>query len=197
VSRRPRCAGWRKAVRRLFRQINFAADFQQIRNFALEPQRNRPDGADVLRDIIAGRAVAARGGQLEHAFAVGQRERDAVDFRFDGPAQLDAGQETFDARHELIRFLQRIRVVQTLHGHAVAHLSETFERPAGHALGGGVGRAQFRMRIFQIAQFAQERVVFAVRDLGRGLVVVKLVVVRDLAPEFTDAGRDVRGGHGW
>ena len=77
------------------------------------------------------------------------------------------------------------------------HLQETFERLAGHPLGGGVGRAQIRMRVFQIAQFAQQRIVLTVGDLGRGFPVVKTVVVRDLPPEFTGAGRNVRGGHGW
>jgi hypothetical protein len=69
----------------------------------------------------------------------------------------------------------------------VADLLEAFERFARHALGGGVGRAQIRMRIFQIAQFAQERVVFPVGDLRCGFLVVKPVMVRDLAPEFTGA----------
>ena len=140
-----------------------------------------------MRHIITGRAVAACGRQIEQSFAVGQRESDAVDLRFDGPTQFDAGQEALDAGCEFVRLLQRIRVVEALHGHAVAHLLEALERLARHALGGGVGRAQFRMRIFQIAQLAEQRVVFAVGDLRCGFLVVKTVVTGDLAPEFTGA----------
>jgi hypothetical protein len=71
--------------------------------------------------------------------------------------------------------------------HAVAHLLEALERLACHALGGRVGRAQFGMRILQIAQLTEQRVVFPVGDFRCGFLVVKTVVTGDLSPEFTGA----------
>jgi hypothetical protein len=64
----------------------------------------------------------------------------------------------------------------------MAHLLESFERFAWDALGGGVGRAQIRVRVFQVDEFAEECVVFAIGDLRRGLLVIETIVARDFAP---------------
>ena len=169
-------------------QINLAADFDEGGGLACEFQRDAADGADVLRDVVAGRAVAAGGGEFEQAVAVGQREGDAVDFGFDGPAQFDVGQQFLHARHERVGFLERVGVVEALHGHAMPHLREALERATGHALGRRIGRAEVGVRGFEILQLAQKSVEFTVGDLGCRFVIVEPVVVRDLAPEFTDAG---------
>ena len=56
---------------------------------SLKRQRDRADRADVLRDVVAALAVAARGGQHELAALVAEIDRDAVDFRIDEVAAGD------------------------------------------------------------------------------------------------------------
>ena len=46
------------------RQVNLAPDFEQLGDATFELERNGPDGADILRDVVAGCSVAARRGQL-------------------------------------------------------------------------------------------------------------------------------------
>ena len=170
------------------REVNFAADFEKFWRVAVELQRDGSYRADVLCDIVTGGPVAAGCREFEHPLAVGQRERDAVHLRLDRPAQRDAGKQPPDARQEGVRLLQRVGVVEALHGHPVAHLRETFQRPAAHAPGGGVRCLQFRVRVFQIAQLAQKGVIFAVGDFRRGALVVEPVVAGDFVPQFSGAG---------
>ena len=169
------------------RQVNLPTNLDQLGNITLEPQRNGTDGADVLRDIVSCRTVAARGGQLEKSAPVSERKSHTVDFRFDRPSERDSRKQTLDPRHEFIGFLERVGVVQTLHRDAVANLLESFKRFARHAPGGGIRRAQVRMSRFQIDQLAEQGVVFPVGDLGLCFSVVELVVMGDLSPEFTGA----------
>jgi hypothetical protein len=48
-------------------QVDLAAHLQHRGALALQPQRDLADGADVLRHVLAGLAVAARGGLHQHA----------------------------------------------------------------------------------------------------------------------------------
>ena len=54
-----------------------------------EHERHGADRADVLRDVVAADAVAARGGQHELAAFVAEVDGDAVDFRIDDVAAGD------------------------------------------------------------------------------------------------------------
>ena len=47
----------------------FAANFQNIGHFAVEPQRNGADRADIGRHVFALNAVAASGGFRQDAFS--------------------------------------------------------------------------------------------------------------------------------
>ena len=65
------------------------------------------------------------------------------------------------------------------------------DRFVADALRGAVGRDEFGVRGFQLAQPLDQPVVFEVRDLGRGLDVVLPVVAPDLLAQPLDLGLDV------
>ena len=64
---------------------DFATYFQQLRMVRpRESQRHGLDRTDVVRDVLADRAVATRGGNFQRAAPVGQADRKAVQLRFAG-----------------------------------------------------------------------------------------------------------------
>ena len=67
------------------RHDDLAADFQHLRPaLALQPQRNRLDGTDVVRDVLSRRAVPARGRLHEGAAAIDDAHRQSVQLRLAG-----------------------------------------------------------------------------------------------------------------
>lgn len=60
----------------------FAANFQNIGHFAVEPQRNGADRADIGRHVFALNAVAASGGFRQDAFFVTQIGGEPVKLQF-------------------------------------------------------------------------------------------------------------------
>jgi hypothetical protein len=75
----------------------------------------------------------------------------------------------------------------------MAHLGEFLGRLAAHALSGAVGRDQFRVIRFQLAQFSDQFVVGGVADDGRVEDVIAVIVEVDLPAEFGHASLHV--GH--
>ena len=64
--------------------VDLAAHFQHRRRLAFQAQRNLAQRAQVLRDILAGSAVAARRTAHQHAVLVAQADRQTVEFQFGG-----------------------------------------------------------------------------------------------------------------
>ena len=62
--------------------VDLAANLDDLGGHAFEPQRNLVDRADVLRDVLAGFAVATRGGLHQHAALVAQVDGQAVELQF-------------------------------------------------------------------------------------------------------------------
>jgi hypothetical protein len=78
----------------LLEHQDFAAHFQHrgdVAAVAVQAQRNHAHGADIGRDVLAGVAVAARGGLHEHAVLVAQAHRQAVEFQFGRVGDLGGG----------------------------------------------------------------------------------------------------------
>ena len=105
------------------RHVDLAADLEQRRG-VLDPQRDRGDRAQVVGDVLADLAVAARRAALEHAVAVEQRDRQPVDLRLG-----DEGEG---------------RVLDPLAGEVVAH---AVDPGAQLLLGAGVGEREHRLQV--------------------------------------------------
>ena len=190
---------------------DLAADLEERRGAVREAEGDAADGADVLGDVVARRAVAAGQGVVEGAVAVNDADRHAVDLRLDGDGDLggaegagEAGEPVGEARHAgegvvLFAFaeflvLQLVDVLDGEHGAEVGALGEAFERGAADALGGGSGVAEGGVGFFQRLQLVHQDVVFGIADLRLGLLVVKAVVPLQLGAE--EGGALFRGGGG-
>ncbi len=136
--------------------------------------------ADVDRDVLAGGAVAAGGGLHEHAVFEAQADGQAVVFQF-GRVQHLVGVEPFaHAAVEIDHIVFAEAVIQGQHRHRVGDLPEFGNWRGAHAKGGRIVGDRFRMQGLERLQFAEQAVVFGVRDGGRILDVVTV----DMLIEF-------------
>ena len=101
------------------------------------------DRAQVLGDVLAGDAVAARRADREPAVLVLQRDREAVELGLGDEADR-LGDQPLDARAPREQLLARERVVERQHRHAVHDRRERRRRPAARALRRRVGRDERR-----------------------------------------------------
>ncbi|MNN84537.1 hypothetical protein D3C81_2017100 [compost metagenome] len=76
----------------------------------------------------------------------------------------------------------------------MTHLGERGQRRTAYALGRRIAADQFRMLRFEFLEFAEQPVVFGVRDTGLVEDVVAVVVQVEFGAKFEDTG--LRGGHG-
>ena len=100
--------------------VDFAADFERFGHVAAgEPQRHAQHGADVVRDVVAGPAVAAGRAADQQAVFVDDGDRHAVDLQLHDPLDRLAAQQLVHARAEFSQLLGAVRVVDREHRHAV------------------------------------------------------------------------------
>ena len=131
------------------RHVDLAAHLDQRRR-VVDPQRDRADRAQVVRDVLADLAVAARGAAHEHAVAVEQRHRQPVDLRLGhelerrvlDPLAREVVAHAVDPGPQL---LLGARVGEREHRLQVRDLLELADRLPAHALGRRVGREQLRV----------------------------------------------------
>ncbi len=116
------------AVKSRERHVDLAAHLEQRRRVG-DVQRDRADRAQVVRDVLADLAVAARGAALEHAVAVDEADRQAVDLGLD---------------HERER-----RVADALAREVVAH---PLDPRAQLLLGAHVAEREHRLEVLDLLQ---------------------------------------------
>ena len=174
----------------LQRHVQLAPHLQQRRR-ALDVQRDRADRAQVVGDVLADLPIAAGDAALEHAVAVDQRDRQAVDLRLDHVQKARLGDalarevvaHPLDPRAEL---LLGAGVGEREHRLQVRDLLQPPHRAAPDALRGRVGHKQLGVRGLQRPQFIEQRVVLVVPDEGIVEHVVAVGVVLDHAPQLGD-----------
>ena len=171
-----------------FEHQHFAAHFDEFgRIFAVQPQGDIRYGFDVLGNVFAGRAVAARRRLHQYAVAVEQADGEAVEFGFDNVFGIAAVQAVAHALVEGVHFgmvehavfiLRGEGVGQRQHRHFVAHFGKSRQRLAADALGRAVGQLELGMVSFQRFEFAEQFVVFGIGYAGRveGVVFVGVAV---------------------
>ena len=156
-----------------------------------QPLRDRLDGAQVGRDVLAGRAVAAGRALDEAAALVAQADGEAVDLELRDVAEVRGGlgcrrqaEAPPDPRVERPQLLVAERVRERQHRPAVADLVERPGRRAADPLGRRVGRREVGERGLERDQLAEERVVVGVGQLRRVLLVVEAVGALDRLGEL-------------
>ena len=158
----------------------------------VDPQRDRRDRAQVVRDVLADLAVAARGAADQHAVLVDQRDREPVDLRLGDELErriLDplARQVVAHPVHPRAQLRLGARVGERQHRLQVRDLVELGDRLAADALGRRVGRDELRVLALDRAQLVQQRVVGVVADLGVVEDVVAVPVVDELLAQLGGA----------
>ena len=162
---------------------HFAAHFHQMRDaIAGQLRGDGRDRADIEGDVLADDAVAARQALNEHAIAVNEVERQAVDLDLAGHGQrLPVGDAQF-AAHAVVpamQFLETEHVIEAEHARGVAHGGEVVGEGAAHPVRGRIQGIQGREPLLQGLQGAQTRVVGGVGGHGRVTDVVgDLVALR-------------------
>ncbi len=178
------------------RHVDLAAHLDDARPvLAVQAQRNRLDRAQVRRDVLAGRAVAARRAAHEAAILVAQANRKPVELGLDRKHRIRAVQPLLDAPHEVVHFLVGERVRERQHRNLVRHLGERAFRRGADALRRRIRRRELRMRRFDVLQLAHQLVVLDIGDVGFVEHVIAVVRIVDAAAQCLGArGRVVRVG---
>ena len=183
----------------LGRDEDFAADFHLGREAgAAELLRDFLDGQDVVRDVLAGGAVAAGGGPDQRPVAVEQVDGQAVDLQFGEPRRrVAAVAELGDARlglhHPGLKLLEREDIFQAVHALQVLDGGKRRRHLAADFLRGRIVGHQFRMHGFERFQPPVELVELGVGDGRRVLLVVRKAVLADLFHKVFVLRADVPG----
>ena len=148
-----------------FEHQHFAAYLDEFgRIFTVQSKRNIGDGFDVLGNVFARCAVAARRRLYQDAVTVKQADGEAVEFGFDNVFGIAAVQAVAHALVESVHFgmvehavftLRGKGVGQRQHRHFVAHFGKSRQRLAADALGRAVGQFELGMVSFQRFEFAE------------------------------------------
>ena len=145
--------------------------------------RDRADGAEVLRHILAHPAVAPGGTPDEHAVPVLQRHGQAVHLGLHGVGR-GAAQLTVHALAELRHLFVVEHVLQALQRHRMGVGLEPLQDLVAHPLGGRIRGDLLRVGRLQLFQAAVEAVVLVVRDDRRVQHVVQIALLVQVLPQL-------------
>ena len=174
--------------------VDFAADFEHCRRvFAAKLHGHIAERANVVRDVVADAAVAARRRLLEPAVFISGRDRHAVDLELDDPLDFLAGEQLFGPLAVCLQLLDAVGVVDREHRHPMRDRMQLRDRAIADPLRGAVGRDQLGMLRFELLEPLEQPIVLSIVNLGRRLDVVFVIVMADLLAELFDL---VSGGHG-
>jgi hypothetical protein len=171
--------------------VDLATHLEHRRRRAAQAQRDLLDRSDVLRDVLAGLAVAARRGLHEHAIFVAQVDCEAVELQLGGVfdrrialCQRQLAPHPRVERHRAARLGVGLGADRQ-HRHRVAHRHEAVEHAADDPLGGRVGGQQLGVRRLDRLQLLEQAVVFGVGDRR---VVEHVVAVGMLLQQLAQRG---------
>jgi hypothetical protein len=187
-------------LERIAPDIDLAAHLEHRRVDPLQPQRDLVDRAQVVRDVLAGLSVTARGPQPQHAALVAQVDRQAVELQLGRVLHRRVvGVELERTAHPRVELLGAVIGGVGLgfdrqHRHRVLHRHQAFEYRADHALRRRIGRAQLGVLGFDRLQLLEQLVVFGVRNLRRVEYVVAMCVVVQQPAQLLRACGGLRGG---
>ena len=167
-----------------FGHIHLAPDNQPLR-CVFNAQRQRAHGAQILRYIFAGHAVAPGSAPDKNAVFILKRHGKAVDL---GLHHIVVGRQKACVHpvSEGEKLIIGENVCQAFQRHLVPHRLKLGKGLAAHPLGGRVGGDQLRVQGFQGFEPLHEHVVFIVGYLRRVQNIVQLVVVFKLSAEPDD-----------
>ena len=162
---------------------------QRGHGVAAQPQRQRAHGAQVVRDVFAGPAVAAGRAEREGAGLEAQGHRHPVVLGLGGVHQrLAAPQVAAHPSVERGQVLRRQGVVERQHRHRMLDRPKARRRRPADPLGGRTRVGPLRVRRLERLSLPEEPVVLGIRD-RRVVEHVVAVVVRLELPRATAGAR--------
>ncbi len=200
-------ANWRGEIR--LGHIDLAAHFEQVGDrVARQPLGYIGNGADVRRDILPRRAVAARRGQHQFALLIAQRTGQAVNLRLGGQRDRRIVGQRQEATHTGKKFGNVLIGKAIVEAHHADGVGDFLERGGGgraHLRIGRIGADEVRELGFQRIILADQRVIVRVANLRRVLIMVEPVMFGHFARQthqtvgsfgFGESGGiGHRGGH--
>jgi hypothetical protein len=147
-----------------------------------------------LGNVIAPGAVAAGESVVEGSVSVDEGAGDAIDFWFDGEGDRFEVEAFLEAFKKLGDFSFGEDIVDGKHGEEVGALLEGVERSAADAEGGGIGIVEIGVGFFEVLEFAEEAVVFRVRDFRFRVLIIEQVMASELFAKIGDAVVEEHGG---
>ena len=140
----------------------------------------------VFGHVLARLPVPASYRLPEHAASVERRHRQAIHLQLGHVTIGGVAEQLTHPPVEIPQLAFVQSVVQAEHRRAMADLHESFARLTAHSLGGGIGRHQLRMPVFQLAQPVHQLVVLGVADLGGVQNVVQVLVAPQRLAQLGD-----------
>ena len=197
LSQRARRRVARVGEQRLFVQLEFRVErvehgffhihlaaHDQVRRCVLQMLRNVLDGLEVRGHVLADLPVAARRAADKLTVHILKRDRKAVDLVFDHVFRLP--HRALNAGVELGKLIERKYVLQTFERIGVRHLGKPAGCRAADPLGRGIRIRILRMRGLECTQFALHHIVLIIRNLGRILIIVFVIVIPQLFAQRGD-----------
>ena len=157
--------------------IDFTAHDQAM-GCVLEGLGNVFDGAQVFGNVLTHLAIAA--GRAAHKYAVDilERNRKAVDLILHDVRRLLSG--TGNPVVKLGKLVERKHILQALKRIGVRDLGKLLVGLTAYAVGRRIRIVKLGIFGLERAQFALHHIIIVVRNLGRVLVVVFLIVIPEL-----------------
>ena len=187
-----------QAVECLIRHEDLAAYLELVGTVSVQLHGNVGDAADIVGDIVADDAVAARERPVKPAFTVLEAYRRTVELKFATVGEIRS-ESLVGTLREGLDLLDAVSIAKGKHGEPVRIVGELAAysglrilartlrlKVASDPLRRGVGRNQFRKRLFKVLQLVHE-VIVVIIAYDRGIVhIVPAAVVPDDLTELFD-----------
>ncbi len=164
------------------RHVDLAAHLKQVR-CADQALRDVVDGAGIIGDVLADRAVATGRRGDQPAALVAQRQRQPVDLGLGGIGQRGLRPEAEELAHRGVEVGDALvveGVLERQHRHRVAQLGEALGGPCADLQRGAVGAHQMREPGLDRLVAAFQAVIVGVGNLGRIGAVIERIGMGDL-----------------
>ena len=152
-----------------------------------ERERERPDRLEVLRHVLARRAVATSRAPQETGVTINELDGQTVELGLRHVLDRLDPELLVHSLRELPHVGLRGDGLEREHGSEMPHLAEGFLHLARDALGRGVGGDEVGVGLLELDELAEKLVIGGIRDPRPFLDVVQAVVLAYLLPEGLDA----------
>ena len=177
----------------LARHVGLATDFQGLRGVGRQGLWNGRDRGRVCGDVVPDDAVATGRRLHEASVLIAERQRNAVDLRFDNVSE--ARNRLADEGVEIGEFALGVGLVQGLHRRIVRDLGKALGDAAGDLADGRGFVLELGILVLESQELLLPEVIVAITDRRLREIVVIAVRLLDQLAQFVDARLDFLLAH--